>query len=463
VGIYRTTADGRILAGNPAFARMLGYSSWEELASRNLNAPDCEPQYSRGQFTERLEKEGRITGLESEWRRRDGSVIFVRENARAIRDEAGQILYYEGTAEDITERKRAEEGLRESEQFNREVIANAQEGVAVYDREFRYQLWNRSMEELTGVPAAEALGKCAFDLFPHLREQKVDLLLRRALAGEVVRAPDTPFRVPTTGKSGWVSGVYGPHFGASGQIHGVIGTIRDITERKRTEEELQRSFDRLRALAARLQRAREEERTSVAREIHDELGQALTAIKIDLSSVIRELPQDKKGRSESILKLVDQTIQSVRRISSELRPAILDALGLVAAVEWAAEDFEVRTGIKCRLDLPQEDIVIDQERATTLFRIFQETLTNVVRHANATEVNAQLAKEEGSLTLKIHDNGKGIDAEQLSSSRSLGILGMRERALLLGGELDISGAPGKGTTVRVRIPQGHPTQWEDGK
>jgi PAS domain S-box-containing protein len=238
VGIYRTTADGRILAGNPAFVQMMGYSSFEELASRNLNAPDFEPQYSRGQFAEKLEKEGRITGLESQWRRRDGSVIFVRENARAIQDEAGRILYYEGTAEDITERKRAEEALRESEQFNREVIASAQEGVAVYDREFRYQVWNRSMEELTGVPASEALGKQAFDLFPHLREQKLDLLIRRALAAEVVHAPDTPFHVPTTGKSGWVSNVYSPHFGANGQIHGVIGTIRDITERKRAEEAL---------------------------------------------------------------------------------------------------------------------------------------------------------------------------------------------------------------------------------
>jgi PAS domain S-box-containing protein len=248
VGIYRTTADGRILAGNPAFAQMLGYSSSEELASRNLNAPDFEPQYSRAQFTEKLEKEGRITGLESEWHRRDGSVIFVRENARAIQDEAGRILYYEGTAEDITERKQAEEALRESEQFNREVIANAQEGVAVYDREFRYQVWNRFMEELTGVPASEVLGKHAFDLFPHLREQKLDLLIRRALAGEVVHAPDTPFHVPATGKSGWVSNVYSPHFGTSGQIRGVIGTIRDITERKRAEQALRESEARFRTV-----------------------------------------------------------------------------------------------------------------------------------------------------------------------------------------------------------------------
>jgi PAS domain S-box-containing protein len=141
--------------------------------------------------------------------------------------------------EDIRERQRAEVALRESEQFNREVIANAQEGVTVYDCEFRYRVWNRFMEELTGVPASEALGKHAFDLFPHLREQKLDLLIRRALAGEVVHAPDTPFRVPTTGKSGWVSAVYSPHFGARGEIIGVIGAIRDITKHKRAEELVQ--------------------------------------------------------------------------------------------------------------------------------------------------------------------------------------------------------------------------------
>ena len=190
----------------------------------------------------------------------------------------------------------------------------------------------------------------------------------------------------------------------------------------------------------------------MAREIHDELSQALTAIKIVLSTLMRDLPADKKQQSESILKLADETIQSVRRISTELRPAILDTVGLVAAVEWAAEEFQARTGTKCQLDVPQDDVVIEQERATALFRIFQETLTNVARHANATEVDVRLVEEKGNLTLEVHDNGRGVREEQLSAGSSLGILGMRERVLLLGGELTIAGAPGKGTTVRVRIP-----------
>ena len=163
------------------------------------------------------------------------------------------------------------------------------------------------------------------------------------------------------------------------------------------------------------------------------------------------------------MQLVDETIQSVRRIATELRPIILDELGLVAAVEWACEEFQARTGIKCRWDLPDDDVVIDSERATALFRIFQETLTNVARHANATEVSVRLAKENGNLFLEVHDNGKGVNEEQLSAGGSLGILGMRERALLLGGELTISSTAGKGTTVIARIPETQTTLLKEGK
>jgi len=242
----------------------------------------------------------------------------------------------------------------------------------------------------------------------------------------------------------------------SGAIVKWFGTSTEIEDRKKAEDALQHSLEELRALAAHLQSVREEERRRVAREIHDELGQALTGIMLESASLIRELPKDAKQqstRAELIMKLADETIQTVRRISTELRPGILDDLGLMAAVEWAAEEFQSRTGTNCRLDLPEDDIVIDRERATALFRILQETLTNVARHANATQVNVRLAKEKGSLLLEVHDNGKGISKEQLSAGRSLGILGMRERAVLLGGGLAISGAPGQGTTIKVRIQE----------
>jgi signal transduction histidine kinase len=155
----------------------------------------------------------------------------------------------------------------------------------------------------------------------------------------------------------------------------------------------------------------------VARDIHDELGQALTAIKIELSALLFEWPAEQKPsrRAESITELVDQTIQSVRKISTELRPGILDALGLVAAVEWAADEFETRTGTRCHVDLPKDALQIDQERATAIFRILQETLTNVARHADATHVDIRLAREDGSLILDVHDNGVGIGEGQPSA------------------------------------------------
>jgi signal transduction histidine kinase len=223
----------------------------------------------------------------------------------------------------------------------------------------------------------------------------------------------------------------------------------------RQTEELQSSFEELRALARRLQSVREEERERLSREIHDQLGQSLTAIKLDVSSLIRNIPEIQRiasAKAASILALVDETIRTVRRIATDLRPQMLDALGLVATIEWAGEEFGARTGMKCRLEIPAEDIEVDPEKATAVFRIFQETLTNVARHAEANEVRARLAAENGDLTLEVSDNGKGIPSEKLSKGRSLGILGMRERVTLLGGDLTIACPPGKGTQVRVRIP-----------
>lgn len=231
---------------------------------------------------------------------------------------------------------------------------------------------------------------------------------------------------------------------------------RQMSERRRAEEalmatqtQLNASFNHLRALTSRLQGIREEERTRVAREIHDDLGQSLTSIKLDLASLFRTLPP--APTAKSILRLVDQTIQSVRRIATELRPTILDDLGLVAAVEWAAEEFAARSGTKLRLHLPQKDLIIDKQSATAIFRIFQETLTNVARHAEATEVEVRLGKKGDKILLEVRDNGRGMD-EELAVGGSLGILGMRERALLLKGNLTIHSTPGMGTTVTLRIP-----------
>ena len=227
----------------------------------------------------------------------------------------------------------------------------------------------------------------------------------------------------------------------------------DIAERKRAEEQLKSSYEQLRALSARIQSIREEERTTIAREIHDELGQALTGLKMDLSWLRKKIPEEELiEKTQSMLKLIDSTIQTVRKISTELRPGILDDLGLIAAIEWQAGDFQSRTGIKCEFNSSLEEVALEREVSTAIFRIVQETLTNVVRHANATQVNIKVGEEDGILLVEIEDNGRGITGKEISSPKSLGLLGMRERAHLFGGELEIKGTSGERTVVMVRIP-----------
>lgn len=232
---------------------------------------------------------------------------------------------------------------------------------------------------------------------------------------------------------------------------------REITERRMIEEQLLESKENLRALAGRLQSVVEEERTRISREIHDELGQALTGLKMDLTWLASRLSKNQKvlhNKCKSIFKLIDSTIQSVRRIASGLRPEILDEVGLSAAIGWQARDFQKRTGIRCKVDLPADGANLGRERSTAVFRIFQELLTNVVRHASATAIDIALHVSEAEVRLVVLDNGKGIPDARLRSPQSLGLLGMRERASLLGGKVEITKARGKGTRACVTIPIG---------
>ena len=458
IGIALLNKQGHPVESNPALQKMLGYSGAElaNMAFVEFTHPE-DVRQSLDLFTGLMEGKHEQYQLEKRYCRKDGTAGWGQLTVSAVRDQGGEFRYAIAMGEDISERKLAEEGLRASEGKFRALAESSSAAIFVYQgKAFCYA--NPAMEVITGYSQSELLKMNFWDFaHPDFRP------LVRWFAMARQRREPMPLRyefkiVTKAGEERWLD-VSDGRFELAGSP-AVVGMAFDVSKRKEAEEELRRSFDQLRALAARLQTAREEERARAAREIHDQLGQDLTAIKIDLSSVIRGLPEDKRGRPESILKLVDQTIQSVRRISTELRPAILDAVGLVAAVEWAAEEFQTRNGIRCRVNLPADHLGIEPKSATALFRILQETLTNVVRHANATEVWVRLAEEEEGLTLEVRDNGKGIDTQQLSMNNSLGILGMRERALLLGGELDISGVPGKGTTVRVLIPKDVP--WQGG-
>jgi PAS domain S-box-containing protein len=332
IGLYRTTRSGNIMDANPSLLQFLGFPDRDTLLATNavtlyVNRDD------RERWISAVEREAFVIGFEAQVRRYDGSIIWVRNNARAIRDSEGRVAYYEGGIEDITALKQSENGLLES------------------------------------------------------REQ-------------------------------------------------------------------------LRVLAAHLQSVREEERTRIAREIHDELGQLLTGLKIDLAWLAARLP----AKSDHLLDklrtmsgLADELITTVRRIATELRPGILDDLGLTAAIEWQTQEFQARTGIECDFLVDVIHPVEDQGQRTGLFRILQETLTNVARHAQATRVVVSLRENTGCFELRVEDNGRGITDLEIAHRKSLGLLGIQERARLLGGDVRIVGRPGAGTTITVSIPaEDHP-------
>ena len=249
-------------------------------------------------------------------------------------------------------------------------------------------------------------------------------------------------------------------------VHRALREAEERIERKRAEERLRESHEQLRALSVYLQHVREEERTRIAREIHDELGQALTSLKFELASLTGGAARHAPASTEMVRTAsarIDAIIQSVRRISTELRPGILDDLGLVAAIEWQAVDFQTRSGIRCTVNAKVTEPALSEEAKTALFRIFQETITNVLRHAKARRVDVSLTEVPGRVCLEVRDDGRGITPEETDSGRSLGLLGMRERAALLGGVFRIAGATDKGTTVTVEIPGAGPVPGRGGK
>ena len=226
-------------------------------------------------------------------------------------------------------------------------------------------------------------------------------------------------------------------------------------DRQQAESRLRESHKQLRALSMHLQRVREEERIHIAREVHDELGQALTGMRLELTWLAGQLPHAQKAltaRVKSLIERMDATIQTVRRIATELRPGLLDAVGLLAALEWQAQEFQAQTGIQCVVKAAVKKTIGNQQLNTAFFRIFQEALTNIIRHANASQVDVRLTEVGGQLVLEIKDNGRGISEAEISSTKSIGLLGMQERAALLGGDVRLRGESGRGTTVRVRIP-----------
>ncbi len=311
---------------------------------------------------------------------------------------------------------------------------------------------NRAVQAQLGLKPEDIIGKYCPEVVHGLSEPWYACPLE-----EAVRKGQAVEREALDQKSGrWIrSAIYPTGKLTPDGSRILFHMVSDITDRKEAEEQLQASREQLRSLSAHLESVREEERKNMAGEIHDELGQILTALKIDLSSLAEGSTEEQQllpKKVKSMSELIDTAIETVKRISMELRPAILDDLGIAVALEWQTEDFSRRTRIKCKFTSRPKDIVLDADRSIALFRIFQEALTNVARHSQASKVRAVLTKETDMVVLTIKDNGKGIEEKEIADPKAFGIIGMRERAHFLGGEVRFNSAAGKGTSITVSIP-----------
>ena len=381
---------------------------------------------------------------------RDGREIPVEHSAAPILAGEGKVIGVVLVFRDVADRR--QEQIETAEQAA--LLELTQDSVFVIDMEGTVLFWSRGAEAMLGYSKSQAAGKISHDLlrtdFPQpLAEIREELLRVGHWEGDLVTTAQDGRRIV-------VSSRWALQWGKRDQAPRVLVINSDITERKLGEESLVLQREQLRALAEHLQWVREEDRKRVARDLHDQIGQILTAIKMDMTWMTRHLPESEGAvlaRLKESIQLINNGVKAVRTICSGLRPGVLDDLGLAAAIEWQASEFASRNGIRCQVSVPPVDLHLDGDRATATFRIFQECMTNVIRHAQAKSVRVALVQEEENILLVVEDDGIGFSESGLSNSLgSLGLLGMKERAQFCGGDVQISSFPGKGTTVTVRVP-----------
>jgi len=366
-----------------------------------------------------------------------------------------------GITTDITQRKQAEESRKESEERYRSIFENAVEGIFQTTLDGKFAAVNPSLARMYGYDSPDEMIATITDIGSQLYVDpgRRDEFIRLMQTQKEV----TGFEALVYRKDGtviWISENVRGRRNQAGVLVGYEGTVEQLTERKLAEERLRATLEEVRMLSGRLATVQEAERTRIARELHDELGVGLTCLKIDLSRLSTTMVSEGAGvrkKMEDKIRLmveqVDATIASVQRLATELRPAILTDLGIVAAIEWQCQDFQKRTGIPCTCVTSAEDIAMEPEPASALFRICQESLTNTARHAQATAVTVKLESRSHFLQLVVADNGLGIPETTVSNPQSLGLLGMRERVAQFGGELTIQGRHGVGTTVTACLPR----------
>lgn len=454
--LFELGADGRYYDVHPPQSNLLAAPA-EALIGKTVS--DFMPVHAAEACLSALREAnetGTSFGTQLELKLPHGTFWFELSIARKV-VVAGQMPRFIGLSRDITERKRMEEALREREQRYRGIFDNVLDTLYLLevtpDGRFRNLEVNPAFERSSGIASAELLGKFIEETVPQETADIVIAKYRRCINVGAAIDEEVSLDMPS-GRRHYHSTLI-PVRDASGRIHRIVGISRDITERKQMEHHLEESQHLLRQLAARSEAAREDERRHLKRELHDELGQYLLALRLGISVVDFEFGASNAPLREKTLRLVemvDSTIKVVRNVVASLRPTALD-MGIVSALEWLAGDYSERTGIQCVLQLCEEEVHLDDKRATAIFRIVQESLTNIVRHAQATQVTITLERKHADFLLEVRDNGRGFDPA-LRNEKSFGLLSIRERALLLGGEVEISGEPGR-AAVRLYFPVHH--------
>jgi two-component system sensor histidine kinase UhpB len=394
-------------------------------------------------------------------RRADGVYRWVRDRGTPWLDDDGRFLGHIGCCIDVTDLRRYESTVDAAKRRLELLVETSKDLV------YRVRLFPSPAVEYMGGAVEAITGHTAEEFYADA------YLARRAVhpddAQAIAMTSDEADHLPATATYRWIHSdghtVWADHyrlpiFDAGGRIIALEGLARDVTHRIESERRLRESEEQMRQLAARLQTAREEERTEVSRELHDEVGQTLTALKLEINRAVAAFVSDPQSvttvdRLQSVVGLVDLGIATVKRISARLRPATLDHLGLAEAVRWEALTFKARTGIRCQVRANRQHTKLSAEQQTALFRIVQEALNNVVCHANASAVQISIKETIHEVELRIHDNGGGISAAHANNPGSIGLLGMSERAALVGGTFKISGQRGKGTVVSVHVPVTH--------
>ena len=458
VGICEMSFDGRFKRVNPQLCALFGYSCGELLEANFSDITHPEDLPKSMQLVGELAAGKRETfSIDKRYVRKDGRVIWAISTVSLLRDPVGNPQSLMAVVQDVSARKEAEENLR----FQAHMLDSAGEAIVATDAEGVTIYVNRHAELLYGWSKEEAIGRSVVDLLlpPENAERaRLQNVMAELRAGEhasgeyfLQRRDGSPVRVSIS-----ISVVRDE----AGTVQAMVGICRDVTEINRAREQLVHSEGRLRGLTARLESSREEERTRIARAVHDELGQLLTGLKMDLRWVEHWLEKSDDVRLRPFLdrivgstELTDAMIKAVQGIAADLRPGILDALGLASALDFEARRFQERTGTPCLVQHPEEMPALSADVTTSLFRIFQECLTNVARHSAATEVEVKLEPDADEIILCVADNGRGMHDIERVAVESLGLLGITERVKLLGGNVSFSSIEERGTTVVVRLPQ----------